>query len=71
MTPATMPLEEIRRAGLDALERELGPVGMVRFLQQFETGSGDYTAERGELLGTPTVSELGDALRKMRDEDRT
>jgi hypothetical protein len=27
-----MPMEEIRRMGLDALARELGPVGMVRFL---------------------------------------
>lgn len=69
MTPSTMPLEEIRRAGLEALLRELGPEGMVRFLQQLQPGSGDYTAERAELLGTPTVAELGEALRKLRDED--
>jgi hypothetical protein len=29
--------EQIRLAGLEALLRELGPVGMIRFLQQFET----------------------------------
>lgn len=40
MTP-----EEIRNAGLQALERELGVVGMVRFLQQFEKGTGDYTKD--------------------------
>jgi hypothetical protein len=68
MIPSMMPLEEIRRAGLEALLRELGPEGMVRFLQQFQPGSGDYTAERAELLGTPTVAELGEALRKLRDE---
>lgn len=68
MTTTTMSLEEIRRAGLEALERELGPVGMVRFLQQFDTGSGDYTAERAELLGKPTVAQLGEALQRMREQ---
>lgn len=34
------------RAGLDALERELGLVGMIRFIQQISPGKGDYTAER-------------------------
>lgn len=70
MTTTTMSLEEIRRAGLEALERELGPVGMVRFLQQFNKGSGDYTAERAELLGNPTVAQLGEALQRMRDEEQ-
>jgi hypothetical protein len=69
MSALTMPLEEIRRAGLDALARELGPVGMVRFLQQFENGSGDYTAERAELLGTPTLAELAESLQRLRARD--
>jgi hypothetical protein len=34
---------ELRRAGIDALLRTLGPVGMARFLQQFDPGHGDYT----------------------------
>jgi len=40
-----MTLNEIRREGLKALAEKLGPVGMVRFLQQFDTGQGDYTTE--------------------------
>lgn len=40
--------EEIRHQGLEALARELGPVGMARFLQLFENGSGDYVRERHE-----------------------
>ena len=47
---ATMTPETLRQAGLDALRRELGPTGMVRFLQQFEMGCGDYTAERWQWL---------------------
>jgi hypothetical protein len=46
MNPAVMTLEQIGLTGLKALSRELGPVGLVRFLQQFETGYGDYTTER-------------------------
>ena len=42
----TRTLDEIRRRGLEALRRELGPAGMVRFLQQFDRGSGDYARER-------------------------
>lgn len=41
MNTQTMSPEEIRTAGLAALKRELGIVGMVRFLQQFEMGHGD------------------------------
>lgn len=42
--------EEIYRAGLEALRRELGLVGMVRFLQMLEKGQGDYSAERHAWL---------------------
>lgn len=36
----------LRKLGLEALCKSLGPLGMVRFLQQYETGTGDYTKER-------------------------
>jgi hypothetical protein len=36
----------LRRAGIDALVRALGPVGMARFLPQFDSTYGDYTADR-------------------------
>jgi hypothetical protein len=49
---------ELRRAGIDALVRALGPVGMARFLQQFDPGHGDYTADRDRILGNPTVDDL-------------
>ena len=39
-------LNDIRREGLEALRKRLGRAGMIRFLQQFETGAGDYTADR-------------------------
>lgn len=36
----------LRKMGLEALCKSLGPLGMVRFLQQYEMGTGDYTKER-------------------------
>ncbi len=68
MNARAMALDEIRRVGLEALARELGPVGMVRFLQQFETGHGDYTAERHQWLGDPSVQEVVEQIRTVRGQ---
>jgi hypothetical protein len=43
-------LNETKQAGIQALLKELGPVGMIKFLQQFETGIGDYSEERHTWL---------------------
>lgn len=67
MTNAPMPtLDQVRRRGIEALVRELGPLGMVRFLQQFETGQGDYTRERHQWLGEPDVRSLAAQIRERR-----
>ncbi len=60
---ATMTPETLRRAGLNALRRDLGAAGMVRFLQQFEPGSGDYTAERWQWL--PADAEVETLVKAM------
>ena len=67
MNPATMTLEQVRITGLRALSRDLGPVGLVRFLQQFETGYGDYTAERHAWLGEGTVRDIAQAIEDQRE----
>ena len=51
-------MEEIRTAGLLALKEKLGPVGMARFLQQFEHGKGDYAKERHAWVDRTTMPEL-------------
>ena len=57
---------ELRRAGIDALVRALGPVGMARFLQLLDSGQGDYTAARDRVLGNPTVDDLMRELEQRR-----
>lgn len=37
---------EILTIGMQALDKALGAVGAVRFIQQFDLGSGNYTEER-------------------------
>lgn len=51
-------LDEIRRKGLEALRRELGWAGLIRFLQQFETGSGDYAQERWKWVDSLSMEEV-------------
>jgi hypothetical protein len=58
MNTQAMSLNEIRRTGIEVLTQKLGVVGMVRFLQQNETGYGDYTKEREEILGNPSLEEI-------------
>src|SRR5262245_53295695 len=50
MSTPRRTLEEVRRVGMEALARELGPVDFVRCLQLFETGRGNYTEERHQWL---------------------
>lgn len=50
MSAGTLTMNEVRTRGLEALERELGRVGMIRFLQQFEQGTGDYSHERHAMI---------------------
>ncbi len=65
-----MSPSEIRRKGLEALARSLGPVGMVRFLQQFDKGSGDYTQARRQRLKDLTVRQIAEEVEQERKKRR-
>ena len=66
MNVAQMSLEELRQRGIRALARELGPVGMARFLQQFEMGSGDYSTDRGQWLPDDVSTIMDDIQGKSK-----
>lgn len=66
----TTTMEEIRTRGLKALVEELGPVGMVRFLQQFEVGSGDYSKERYRRLKGLSARALAKKIQKSGSRKR-
>ena len=52
----------IRKAGLDALKKELGSLGMALFLLQYDNGYGNYTEEREELLKDITMEDIENQL---------
>lgn len=49
---------EVREVGIHVLMKAMGPVNTIRFLQQFEPGYGDYTAERHKFIDNSTIAEL-------------
>lgn len=65
---ATMSQDDIHRAALEALRSELGLAGMVRFIHQFDKGSGDYTAERAQLQAGMTMEDVMTSIQKVRAE---
>jgi hypothetical protein len=69
MITTVTPLNEIRRVGLEALLERLGPVGMIRFLQQYETGYGNYTAERDTWL--TEINDLDKLVAKIQQTRQT
>jgi hypothetical protein len=58
MNVQMMTPQQIRIAGLTVLARELGLVGMIRFMQQFEMGQGDYSKDRHQWLDQYTVDDI-------------
>ena len=62
-----LSFNEIRKTGIDALTEKLGIVGMIRFLQQSETGYGDYTKDREKLLSHTNIEDIYNDMKKIKD----
>jgi len=58
--------EQIRTIGLAVLKRELGPAGLIQFLQQFDRGSGDWAQERHDWVDRTTLADIRKAIAKRR-----
>jgi hypothetical protein len=66
MSTEELTQEEVRLIGLEVLGRELGATGLIRFLQLYEHGSGDYTQERADLLRDQTVDQITERIVRRR-----
>ena len=51
---------------MKALSRELGVVGMIRFMQQFELGTGDYSKDRHQWLDQYSVDDIAQMVREKK-----
>ena len=59
-------INSIRRLGIDALTEKLGPIGMIEFMRQFDSGYGDYTKERHAWLDNLTIEDIDNEIKKMK-----
>jgi len=66
MNIQTMTPQQIRTAGIAALSRELGVVGMIRFMQQFEMGQGDYSKDRRQWLDQYSVTDIAELVQEKK-----
>jgi hypothetical protein len=64
MTPV-----ELNQKGFKALVEALGYVDAVRFLKQFDDGSGDYTQERGQWLDQLNLDDIWTSLQQPTKTD--
>jgi hypothetical protein len=59
-------MSTIRKMGIEALNEKLGPVGMVEFMRQFDSGYGDYTKERHNWLDGLTIEDISSEIKKIK-----
>lgn len=71
MNIQTMTPQQIRVAGLEALSRELGLVGMIRFMQQFEIGQGNYSIDRHKWLDAYSVDDIAKMIQEKKRPYKT
>jgi len=66
MNAVIHPLSEISQRARQILIQELGVTDAMRFLNQYQAGSGDYTVEREPLFKDETVKSSAAAIRAKR-----
>jgi hypothetical protein len=48
----------IMQLGIEALSEKLGPIGMVEFMSQLDSGYGDYSKERHTWLDDLSIEDI-------------
>ena len=59
-----MTQQEIRLTGIEILRQHFSKTDMIRFLQQTETGRGNYTKTRESLLENLSLKDLVSDIQK-------
>jgi len=58
-------IARIQSEGYEALVKALGPEDAARFIRSDDSGSGDYTKERKEILGKKSAKQIGEEILKL------
>jgi hypothetical protein len=64
------PLHEITDQAISMLAREIGIQDTVRFVNQFTSGCGNYTDERGQLFADLALEEILAEISHARSGDQ-
>jgi len=65
MKDPNLPLSHVTHHAIHVLAREMGVVNTMRFLNQFSTGSGNYTQKRDALFQDLTLENVLSEVRRM------
>ena len=66
MTIALKALAEINHEDIQILSREIGLANTIRFINQFTTGTGNYTEERREAVAEMTLDDIVSEIKRRR-----
>jgi len=61
MTP-----NQVKISGLHAISAQMGIVGLIRFIQEYEIGYGDYTADRHEWQKNYNVQKIVNKIKNKK-----
>lgn len=61
---------ELQRKGFKALVDALDIVDAMRFIHQYDSGSGDYTKERHQWLDQLTIDDFHNYVRQKRQSQK-
>jgi hypothetical protein len=59
-------LHEINLRGIEGLKKVLDPLELVRFFQQYEIGSGNYTEERRNTFKHYTIQDISKEIKEKK-----
>ena len=68
MNAFLMTDKQILELGFEALVDKLGPVGMVRFIHQFEAGIGNFTEDRRQWVGVSDAETLAKQIQQAEND---
>lgn len=71
MSTQTLTPSEVRARGFQVLNRELGTVGFLKFMHQFEKGRGDYSRERHVLVDSLSLDAIMEGIKRNRATRRS
>ncbi len=63
------PLAEVTQRAIHVLSREMGVADTMRFLNQFVTGSGNYTEERSALFQDLSLDDILSDIRRSTPQE--